>query len=102
MWYDSVVERIPSVPSINAVLQMRQITAVIAPEHNRIHHDHKNKLKNDEELLMSKEHLHFIIFSDLLNFYIINYFLIFQNSDKFVKYITNPFIYLEIHVILVL
>ncbi len=31
MWYDSVVERIPSVPSINAVLQMRQITAVIAP-----------------------------------------------------------------------
>ncbi|BAF68650.1 conserved hypothetical protein [Staphylococcus aureus subsp. aureus str. Newman] len=49
---------------------------------------------------MSKEHLHFIIFSDLLNFYIIKYFLIFQNSDKFVKYITNPFIYLEIHVIL--
>ncbi|HDE9333686.1 TPA: hypothetical protein PD688_002650, partial [Staphylococcus aureus] len=52
MWYESVVERLPSGPSINAVLQMRQITAVIAPEHNRIHHDHKNKLKNDEELLI--------------------------------------------------
>lgn len=59
MWYESVVERLPSGPSINAVLQMRQITAVIAPEHNRIHHDHKNKLKNDEELLINQMSSHF-------------------------------------------
>ncbi|HCU7014429.1 TPA: hypothetical protein OVJ85_001338 [Staphylococcus aureus] len=36
---------------------MRQITAVIAPEHNRIHH--KNKLKNDEELLINQMSSHF-------------------------------------------
>ncbi|MGN5881996.1 hypothetical protein [Staphylococcus simulans] len=36
------------------LIEKKRITDVIAPEHNKRHHDHENKLKNEEEILVEQ------------------------------------------------
>lgn len=39
--------------------EKEQISEVIAPEHVRMHHDHQNKLKSDEKILLDQMVSHF-------------------------------------------
>ncbi len=38
-----------AVSELKKMMEKNRITNVIAPEHNKRHHDHENKMKNEEK-----------------------------------------------------
>lgn len=44
-----------AVSELKKMMEKNRITNVIAPEHNKRHHDHENKMKNEEKSLLSKQ-----------------------------------------------
>ncbi|MGV3143664.1 hypothetical protein [Staphylococcus simulans] len=44
----------PVTSELIKLIEKKRITDVIAPEHNKRHHDHENKLKNEEEILVEQ------------------------------------------------
>lgn len=45
---------IPDLAVMGGMMEKEQIRTVIAPEHDRMHHDHQNKLKSDEKYYLTK------------------------------------------------
>ena len=45
---------IPDLAVMGGMMEKEQIRTVIAPEHDRMHHDHQNKLKSDEKILLDQ------------------------------------------------
>ncbi|PHK50099.1 hypothetical protein [Staphylococcus edaphicus] len=43
-----------AVSELKKMMEKKRITNVIAPEHNKRHHDHENKMKNEEEMLIEQ------------------------------------------------
>jgi len=50
---------IPDLAVMGGMMEKEQIRTVIAPEHDRMHHDHQNKLKSDEKILLDQMVSHF-------------------------------------------
>ncbi|MHD0396296.1 hypothetical protein ACY2DA_00210 [Staphylococcus simulans] len=42
------------ITELRKMLEKNQITNVIAPEHNKRHHDHENKMKKEEKVLVEQ------------------------------------------------
>lgn len=43
-----------AVSELKKMMEKKRITNVIAPEHNKRHHDHENKMKNEEKMLVEQ------------------------------------------------
>ena len=43
-----------AVSELKKMMEKNRITNVIAPEHNKRHHDHENKMKNEEKKLIEQ------------------------------------------------
>ena len=50
---------LPDLAVLEQMKEKEQISEVIAPEHVRMHHDHQNKLKSDEKILLDQMVSHF-------------------------------------------
>ncbi|PNZ52157.1 hypothetical protein CD170_12255 [Staphylococcus aureus] len=50
---------LPDLAALEQMKEKEQISEVIAPEHVRMHHDHQNKLKSDEKILLDQMVSHF-------------------------------------------
>ncbi|HDK3025130.1 TPA: hypothetical protein PR217_000332 [Staphylococcus aureus] len=55
---------LPDLAVLEQMKKKEQISEVIAPEHVRMHHDHQNKLKSDEKILLDQMVSHFKNFED--------------------------------------
>ncbi|HII0851368.1 TPA: hypothetical protein ACYYSO_000985 [Staphylococcus aureus] len=55
---------LPDLAVLEQMKEKEQISEVIAPEHVRMHHDHQNKLKSDEKILLDQMVSHFKKFED--------------------------------------
>lgn len=52
-------ESLPDLAVLEQMKEKEQISEVIAPEHVRMHHNHQNKLKSDEKILLDQMVSHF-------------------------------------------
>lgn len=60
-------DSLPDLAVMEDSFEKQHITNVIAPEHDRMHHDHKNQLKNDEKMLVDQMISHFKKFKSDFN-----------------------------------
>lgn len=43
-----------AVSELKKMMEKKRITNIIAPEHSKRHHDHENKMKNEEKILIEQ------------------------------------------------